>query len=927
MLLICEANSESGYWAVDTSKPDDAQHINISDSLTTACLGSDGNIYAAAMNGSLYKLDPITLLGGILPGSQNVGSYAHGSVARPDGNNSFITYWNSDYDVNLDGILQNPSSRNTGTNSIFAIPCGDGLGYFTSCWTAQGAINYVPYDYYNNVTKTASYPGATGNVWGIATTVSGVTYACSTTGEVFEVTGDYGSGFALSRLVVISGAFLAAISGDALGNLWVAGSYTGDETNPSGWYLFKIVGGGVEFYPMQIGTAGSSTGNPNCPVYMVCGSDNTLWIADRRNSTSSYLWQVSDPTNPKSHELSGCHQCWEMVLVGGGGSPKETISSSFTTGTLDRPTYKFSFHTGIPEINNESFSFHTDVVFPEVLSSSSSFTTGVENPGMDITTLGTVLISTLKNESTIGTSLIRLDTNINTLGTVCNNVLADNLMPITIASSVLNASQPTLILEGDVIYSNPTTMPPNGLTDAKCYVGYACNALFTDKSLGNFFSWNLSIDGGKGSWNTKANMDWGTLGDVVYPFGLTGFIREEGREKTTGSFDYIKAGLFGTRNLNKPVAVIYNSVTAYTTLFPSQSLGPVNPARWTTYGDAARCIAAQCIDNSKYPITTTVGLNWAIVDYPVSNLSFQAGQSGIEALVSLAESVGAKLRWNGSTQYTVKWPDEYTGTYTVPSCRLIRSMSSAHYLDLRTGLYNPGIYMWPRNPGTGMPTGVQVPIKTKEAVGGPSFSRNLEQKYTTSKMMTSEDPPLLIDLPMDYEDVYIKIVTTTDGDGQYVTFDPTQWFLLNATYNDGSNRFYINYNDVLGVLQPQIRIDHTLFPQTNTDLLSGHFNFIIGISRKTIGGSTSNNKQTVARTYLRYQFLPIRQYNVSCVFSGALPLPGMRLVASIDDFSITAADNAIIEHVDFSNPGIIGITAIQWARIEYYSNYLNGAWT
>lgn len=537
--------------------------------------------------------------------------------------------------------------------------------------------------------------------------------------------------------------------------------------------------------------------------------------------------------------------------------------------------------------------------------------TAIPNNDRDITVLGTVFNRILVSERPLGTVINKVGASDTILGTVHNNILANNLVAVTNATAVDNPTATTLILGGQTIYSHPETLPPNGLANARCYINYLCTSLFADQQLSNFFNWGININGGIGTWRTLSINDFGTMGAQVSPFGLSATITQKGREKSQSSYGYLNGGILGVPTLNKPVAFLYAQGLAYTTMNPNQSLTLPDPSTWKTYGDAARQIAFKA----------GVSVNFAITDYPVSDLSFTAGMAAAEALTSLAESIGAKLRWNGSNQYTIVYPNKALGLYTVPDCCLIQAMSNTCYLDVKTGIYNPGIYAYPSLPigGAGISTLPNQPQQADPQPNG-SFNRQVQVKYSTNKLLTPQDPPVVLDLPFDYENAYIQVVTVTDGGGLFVTTDPTKWFLL----QDGFSERYIGYNDIGGSLQLQLTVDWTLFPQTNTDALDGHMTFQIGISIKQIAGeapqSTTDQqtKQTFARTWQRFRFIPTCQYNITCIFSGAIPLPGMAIKAAIGDYIIGANGDVIIEDVSFSNPGILNITAIQWSEISYY---------
>ena len=530
----------------------------------------------------------------------------------------------------------------------------------------------------------------------------------------------------------------------------------------------------------------------------------------------------------------------------------------------------------------------------------------------------TVVLRVLEDYNYPGTTVLRVQEDINSPYTTNLNVLEDNLVAVTSATSASNPTEPTLILGGQVVWSNPATLPPNGLANARCYVNYKCD-LIANQSLSDIFSWNLSITDGGGSWNVVSINDFGDFGEETTVAGLTGTITEKGRQKTNGSYGYIVGGILGRRSLNQPLAFVIAGNPQYTTLLQSQSLTLPDPDNWRTYRDASNAIAN----------VSNVNVTWNINDYPMTDFSAQAGMTALEALNSIADNAGGKLRWTGANNYIVNYPNKPIGRYDIPDCCLIQGISKKCNLDLKTGIYNPGIYVFPQQPqfdaGTwNLPNGSTNPLVTNpEPTADGSIDIQVEEIFTASKLMTVDDPSFPIDLPFDYESIYIQsIVPVGQGGGVFVTTDPKRWYILPAGFG-GSN---VNWNDVGGILKPQVMITYQLFDQTNAAMADNHFILKIGIRRKNIAGQINDSpsspdveKQTLARTQQRFRWIPVCQWNIQVIFSGALPIPGFEIHGGIGDFQLP--DGVIIESVDFSNPGILNITAIQWAEMQFYVYY------
>lgn len=522
-----------------------------------------------------------------------------------------------------------------------------------------------------------------------------------------------------------------------------------------------------------------------------------------------------------------------------------------------------------------------------------------------------VILKVVEDTRIQGSQIIKISEDLNNDYSTSLNVISNNLALVTNASSAMNPVTPTLILNGVPWWSNPGTLPPNGLANARCYVNWKCDAI-AGQSLGNLFNWNLSMSGGGGTWKTISTTDYGDFGEEKSVFGILGTITEKGREKSGSAFAYSNGGILGKAKLNKPMAFLIAGNQNFTTMIPSQSLALPDPSNWQTYQAAVQALAS----------ATDISVQYNVLDYPLTDFSAQAGQTGLEALNSLAENVGAKLRRKNDTEYIINYPNDPTGLYEIPDCCLVQAITKRCHLDIKTGIYSPGVYTLYQLPqfdaGTiNLPNGPTNPLVTN-----PTNDFQVEEIWTSSKLLTPEDPAFPIDLPFDWDTVYVQSITVTDGGGQFVTTNPKRWFLLQTGFA-GS---WINYNDVGGVLKPQVTINWTLFSQTNQDMADGHFIFKVGVKRKNLSGQLQQSanspdieKQTLARTQQRYRFIPACEYNITVVFSGALPFDGFEIRGGIGDFQIEPG--TIIESVDFSNPGILNITAVQWAEIQFYTNY------
>lgn len=534
----------------------------------------------------------------------------------------------------------------------------------------------------------------------------------------------------------------------------------------------------------------------------------------------------------------------------------------------------------------------------------------------EVTYSGTIVCQIKEQVSFSGTTRLDVLEAIDLQNQLLTNVLANNLVVVTNASSASNPTQPTLILGGNIVYSNPSTEPPpEFIANARCYVNFDCETSIDGISLADLFDWNLSLNDQGGTWSLSSETDLGwSRGSTHQIFGLTGTVTKTGRKKGSAAYAYTYSGIFGNRNLNKSISFIGLENAEYLEQIPGQTLDIPSLDKWKTYADFAAMIGA----------AAGAGVQYLLNDISLVDITSFVGQSGISALASIAEQAGGMLRWNGGQAYVLASPIRQFGQFTIPDCCLIQNLEEECQLDLATGIYSPGVYIFNQykrfNPGT-------FSLPTTSSNGGGNTVTNpaatneflTEDLITVTKKMTQQDPPLFVDLPDDFVSLFIQVVTVTDGGGQFVTTNPNKQFLLQSGFA-GS---HINSNDIGGVLKKQAKIDWSLFPQDNTDVNAGHFYLKLSVVRSNLGGDfdqakeeedSGKTKANLARTQNRYRFIPVCTVGLTTIFSGAMPLPGMNLSGELGDMSI---DDYTIESVTFTNPGILNIQAVKWAELDF----------
>lgn len=670
---------------------------------------------------------------------------------------------------------------------------------------------------------------------------------------------------------------------------------------------------------------------------------------------------------------------------------------------------------------------------------------------------GTVVLQVLEDLNKSGTSILQIIGDDYFSASVYLNTLEDNLIPITNASSIVNPATPTVIVGGVPIISNIATMPSNP-EDADIYVAVNCDILPT--TGGELFSFSINLSGEGGTFTLETENSPGRLNSNINLFGgLTGVINEIGQDESSSGLKYVASGILGDKNLYEQVSVTLSQDAIGKSTVLNQTFS--NTGLQTVAG-IARLIAQ----------ATGVFLTWAAIDAPLTDISIEAGQTALEAISSLASRVGAVLRWNGNSNYTVINPDKSSGVWSVPHPSLILS-NGTNFRNLvdRGETKNvtlstaAGDFGASGSGSSGSDLGRAVPKSTLNAafaptvdqlrpnnfgVGNSSFASSLggagggtgirlipsnpakdpgkntlpsgpnqdlapnqddfntpvldptsstdgdkggvvivaQQISKINKKLTEDDPPLAFDIPFDYANAFIQILTKSNAAGTFVTHDPRVYF----EFDDG-----IILSDIGGILVPQIVIDHTTFPidGVNDQIDSGNFSLTLAVVRKTLSGantaqvdsasqsypgkrldtnndgipdaidlngdgtadvhlippdgldfngdgipdvtgvdinsdnaianalnptsgfgkasdaSTNRQKSVLGSTQDQYKNIKVYQGNISCIFFGSIPIPGM--YAQVDTGKMVVS--GIVESVSITPPGILNIQVARYQRL------------
>lgn len=547
-------------------------------------------------------------------------------------------------------------------------------------------------------------------------------------------------------------------------------------------------------------------------------------------------------------------------------------------------------------------------------------------PYIDDTLDFTVVLSILENETLDTTTVLQIQEEIDASDTTVLNIYPDNLVAVTNASSINNIFNPVVILNGNYVI-NPQSQVIAGADLAGCYVQYDCNAI--SGGLSNVLNWSVNINNEGGSFSVTTIAPIAVRGENISIFGLTGFVTSDGEDVSNSSYGYTISGILGTTRMHKQLAFTLGGNVNYINLIPNQYLVTPDIGLWQTCSDAARAIADVC----------DIEILWAVNDAPLDDMfnESSSGMTGLQALSSIAGRVGATLRWNGGTSYIIAYPDISFGLFTIPDCCLIEGLNYQNIYDLETGAGLGNLNAGSLGPGS---AGVVLFPQLKNFNSGekdlgdnlinPDLNPAVHQFDKIRIRVQDEDPVIVYDLPFNYQDVYIQILTKTSGIGRFVTTDPTEWFPLTLA---GS----VGYSDVGGNLIPQIFVGPNLFPAEgeNTDIDNGNFVMTLAATLRTLGGAYDDEKNKrdsdimnlLRQTQESFRFIRTYAGTINCIFFGALPLTGLAAQASV---TATVLGNTrvtpvtgIIESVSFSSPGVLSISVSQYIRMDFLQELKN----
>jgi len=534
------------------------------------------------------------------------------------------------------------------------------------------------------------------------------------------------------------------------------------------------------------------------------------------------------------------------------------------------------------------------------------------------------------------------------------DVFPFNLAAVTNASSINNPFLPTVIFDGNYYVSNPST-DPGHTAGIISYIAFSCGAI-GGISLSDIYSFNLTLNDLGGTFDIVSKNPPGGLGSHIPIFGLLGTITRLGRINSNSAFGYVTSGVFGSPSLNNQLIFEVSGNLNVNSLVPNQTMQQPHSSLWQTYQAAAMAIAG----------AANVNLAWMVQDSPLIDFYPQSGITALNALSTLAEGVGAKLRWFGNNQYVIAYPNQAFGAWSVPNCKLINAggLRYQYLLNVENDfplVVFPSLQQYSIQQSQVLANPSNPPVSSTNQLGGGGFT-TIQNLGGTTKLLSkgsinsdgspdgTADPAIPVPIPDDTQSVYVQVLIPYPKplDQQYgATWNlpasdtlKTQddivnglpvnevsnrdtWFLA-----DGLNAPGISTQTVIGAdgqVTRRVLISPNFFNTANTSVNDEHFTVNIGVVRLSLDNQfkqaqqESNDQQNyvLSQQQMRYRFIPTYQGTIDAVFWGSMPLPGQIATASVGGVTV----NGIIENVSFSFPANLSVQVQQYRQLNFITNF------
>lgn len=493
------------------------------------------------------------------------------------------------------------------------------------------------------------------------------------------------------------------------------------------------------------------------------------------------------------------------------------------------------------------------------------------------------------------------------------------VVPASGGSPVLlpNPFNPTLSIDG----INYIGTAPAGAANTNVYVNLP-NTGIPGLDWSQIWSFGMSLNYSGGTFSLETLPQLGVKGTTLNIFGFPGTLTSPGRRISNSMKGYTSDGIFGAPLLNKQFRLIANSSSLITSLTGSLGGSQTLTARTIAYAVASLC---------------GINLTWAAQDIPVSDFSYEPTMNGISALNSMAQRVGANLRWTGGLNYYIAYPNFTLGNFIVPNQKLITANGLGYKepYDLETGIGGvvgnnafgspiQSISVFNNLPVNFQAGQGQIPLNPNnpQQSAGSVVSTPLYPIATIGKQLTSSSPASIYPLPYNYETVLIQILVPpsySTGTTRYMTTDPNVWDIFVAPglsgsgSGIGSNPEYVYKVLEGGAYVNKVKIDYRVFP-SHPAIDAGDFEFKVACTLKQPSALANLNAN-----YTRpLQWIKTYEGNIDCLFYGVIPTAGMFAKATAEDLTV----QGVIENVSFSSAGTIQLQVAQYTGINWLIPYL-----
>jgi len=557
----------------------------------------------------------------------------------------------------------------------------------------------------------------------------------------------------------------------------------------------------------------------------------------------------------------------------------------------------------------------------------------------------------------------------------------NNISPVTDLFSLVNPYEPTVYIGGTSIVTNPSTDPGGTqVQNTDVYIHWLSTGV-DGNDWTELYNFNFTLNYYDGSFsivskrppnvssinyatpyvniaNTYINptVTYGSiaqtpidpvaqahLGKQVDVFGFTGTIIDFGAGISDSQAAYISSGTFGNPLMHRQLNLLMPASGLQSMLASNQTL---NPLTGVPAGDSASM--AKSLAN-----ITHSTLIWGIQNVPLQNNFKIDGLTAQQAISSLASIAGGVLRWDGNSKYVIAYPDQYYGVFTIPDAKLLTSAGASYsfHYDLETGLSGTGMVLFPVLGSSNKFAALANPAKSNGSLPA------LQRVGKVAKVLTTDDPPEIFDLPYNYDKVYIQTLIGEGGDtsGQipasvrnFMTKDPEEWFEFNISKLSLGNDSYV-FNAYLGDQYiPQVKVDANLFTPSGTNTSIDNNNFVMNLACSTkdlaqlFDNAKNNMNETISSAINPVKFIKTYSGSITFQFYGAIPLPGEWAsvtipggatcisynnsgIPTIDTIPVNGGDfvvQGIIEEVQFTFPGLVTLSLAQYLRVNYLENYL-----